>query len=499
MASYTGSSGGDVRVGTSDADTFDMSQGGDDSVAGGGGGDSFTFGAALTAGDTVSGGAEADHLYLSGDYSAGLTFLATTLSSIEYVHLTSGVFDLTLADGNVAAGESININAVGATSLDLDASAETDAQIEVVLDGNVAASRIKGGAGQFDALSLQGGGDLTFTADTLSGIELIRAYGGFDYDLTFIDDNIGGTMNFYSYAGAGDVVRADLSAATNTRITFIMNASDDIFYGAGGNDRFTTSSPTVGADLLDGGGGDDRFEFWDAPAGTTVNGGEGFDRIYFYRFDLVTWETAQSDISNIELIETQSTNLKLVLDNAITAAGKTLEIRAESPADPTTLIVSGKAEKDGSLLISGASLEDRLSGGQDADTLNGFGGADTLSGAKGRDVIDAGAGADKIDGGKGPDQLTGGTGADGFFFGIGSRGDTVTDLEDLDTINLSKIDADKTVGGNQAFVLVGAFNGAAGEAMLDYRAAKDITRLLLDTDGDGEANITIEFTGDHTG
>jgi len=48
--------------------------------------------------------------------------------------------------------------------------------------------------------------------------------------------------------------------------------------------------------------------------------------------------------------------------------------------------------------------------------------------------------------------------------------DRVTGFEDADTIDLAGIDADATHNGNQAFKLVGAFSGSAGE-ILDVRLA----------------------------
>jgi hypothetical protein len=55
-----------------------------------------------------------------------------------------------------------------------------------------------------------------------------------------------------------------------------------------------------------------------------------------------------------------------------------------------------------------------------------------------------------------------------------------------------------TAAGDQAFVLVDGFSGAAGEAVLRYQADDRVTRLALDTDGDGAADIAIIATGNHS-
>jgi hypothetical protein len=52
---------------------------------------------------------------------------------------------------------------------------------------------------------------------------------------------------------------------------------------------------------------------------------------------------------------------------------------------------------------------------------------------------------------------------------------------------------------DQAFVLVASLDGHAGEAALSYDAGADMTTLMLDTDGDGQANWTVLLDGDQTG
>jgi Ca2+-binding RTX toxin-like protein len=69
MASYIGTKGDDNYTGTASADTFDMSQGGRDTVFGDAGDDLFVFGAELSGHDTVDGGAGHDTLQIDGDYT----------------------------------------------------------------------------------------------------------------------------------------------------------------------------------------------------------------------------------------------------------------------------------------------------------------------------------------------------------------------------------------------------------------------------------------------
>jgi hypothetical protein len=61
----------------------------------------------------------------------------------------------------------------------------------------------------------------------------------------------------------------------------------------------------------------------------------------------------------------------------------------------------------------------------------------------------------------------------------------------LDRIDLSEIDANTRVGGNQAFVLVADFTGASGQ--LTTRAVDGDMRILGDVNGDRTADFAIDL------
>lgn len=160
-------------------------------------------------------------------------------------------------------------------------------------------------------------------------------------------------------------------------------------------------------------------------------------------------------------------------------------------------------------VVQGGAGDDTVLGGAGRDTLYGdtsadpsSGGDDLLRGGKGMDSIDGGAGADTISGGDDRDQLTGGAGADTFVFRTVSESaagasDLITDLQAGDVISLAAIDADTGAAGDQAFHLVGAFSGAAGELVVVYNAASGRTVIQGDVDGDGQADLSIAVRGDH--
>ncbi|MDQ0465710.1 VCBS repeat-containing protein [Caulobacter ginsengisoli] len=194
---------------------------------------------------------------------------------------------------------------------------------------------------------------------------------------------------------------------------------------------------------------------------------------------------------------------------------------------------------DGSDKLYGGDGADTLNGGNDADTVNGEGGNDTLSGGDGNDTMDGGDGVDIVDGGNGndvvkggigndfvyggigddnvqggegndfvyggagKDSLLGGTGADTFVFtdgdltNLAGTTDTITDFKSAqgDILDLSGIDANANIIGNQGFTFVGAFTNHAGEMTLSFNSGTNTTTLGLDTNGDGVADYLLLLTG----
>ncbi|MEH2179518.1 calcium-binding protein [Nostoc sp.] len=169
--------------------------------------------------------------------------------------------------------------------------------------------------------------------------------------------------------------------------------------------------------------------------------------------------------------------------------------------------------------INGTNSPDNLSGRDDffnfGDIINGFDGNDSINGGDtfiANDTIDGGAGNDTIDGragndiligGTGTDRLTGGLGNDVFKFNSVSESqpgvlqDVITDFAGVgngifggDQIDLSTIDANSTIAGNQAFTFIGA---SAFSAPGQVRYSGGI--LQANTDGNLSADFEIQLTG----
>jgi Ca2+-binding RTX toxin-like protein len=150
------------------------------------------------------------------------------------------------------------------------------------------------------------------------------------------------------------------------------------------------------------------------------------------------------------------------------------------------------------------SIED-LSGSNFADTLYGNSVANSLYGVNGNDTIRANVGNDRLIGGSGADKLYGEGGSDSFIFGaltdstvaLAGR-DTIYDFTSADLINLSAIDANSKIAGNQAFSFIGtqAFHGKAGELRYEKKASD--TYVYADVNGDKKADFAIHLDDAYT-
>lgn len=150
--------------------------------------------------------------------------------------------------------------------------------------------------------------------------------------------------------------------------------------------------------------------------------------------------------------------------------------------------------------LSGGSGKDVLYGGAGNDNVYGDSGNDFVSGGVGNDWVSGGTGKDVVQGNKGADTLFGGSGADMFVFKTLSEStikangrDTIMDFrpDSGDRIDLSLIDANRKVDGNQAFKFVGdsEFHKKAGE--LRFTQTDTQTFIYADANGDGKADFSI--------
>ncbi|KJB97788.1 hypothetical protein N826_02130 [Skermanella aerolata KACC 11604] len=141
-----------------------------------------------------------------------------------------------------------------------------------------------------------------------------------------------------------------------------------------------------------------------------------------------------------------------------------------------------------------------FTGDQASNTIIGNSLNNTINGAGGNDTIKGGAGNDVLNGGSGNDKLTGGTGTDTFHFtDIASMGrDTILDFQAGDKINLSGIDANSGVSGDQSFKFIGSsWLSKAGDLGFYQDKAANLTYVEGDTNGDGNYDFAITVQGVH--
>jgi Ca2+-binding RTX toxin-like protein len=162
----------------------------------------------------------------------------------------------------------------------------------------------------------------------------------------------------------------------------------------------------------------------------------------------------------------------------------------------------------------GTAAADMIDGTSSADAVDALGGEDRVSGAKGDDMLLGGGGSDELKGGRGDDVLTGGLDADTMTGGGGADVFAFTLLEDStapdrdtilpgskgvalgkpgaeagDLIDLTAIDADATLIGDQAFVF-GSIGTVAGLWLVE-EGDLTVVRASVDADADAEFELAI--------
>jgi len=146
----------------------------------------------------------------------------------------------------------------------------------------------------------------------------------------------------------------------------------------------------------------------------------------------------------------------------------------------------------------------RFEGNDSNETIIGNALDNFIDGDNGDDVIMGGAGNDILRGDDGNDILWGGSGSDVFFFKRTSDSrqkdgiDTIMDFTTGERIDLSAIDANRDVVGDQAFSLLAGEFAKPGQLNVTYDAIANRTVVTGNVDNDAEAEITIMLNG-HVG
>lgn len=319
------------------------------------------------------------------------------------------------------------------------------------------------------------------------------------------------------------------------------DAKDNVIDGKGGNDTIDggAGNDTIiggaGYDTMTGGAGNDTFvfrsaaEIGDAPGARDIitDFTPGQDKIDLSAIDANTKLAGNQDFTFIAANNGSFT--KTAGEIAWhTEAGRTIvqgdlngdgihdfEIELKGVLNLTAndfigIASSGTGNKPSLPETSLPPVTDtltKITGTSGADKLVGTNANEYISGGAGNDTINGGGGNDVIYGGLGRDVMTGGAGNDTFLFkAVAEMGrtsytrDVITDFtKGQDKIDLSGIDANSKVSGDQAFSFLAgdnqAFTKKAGELAWHYEASGNRTVVQGDLNGDGVHDFEIQLTG----
>jgi Ca2+-binding RTX toxin-like protein len=440
-----GSAHNDILIGNAESNGL-LGSAGDDTLFGGGGHDVLDGGDNK---DTLWGQGDDDDLYgFDGDDTlqggAGADFLSggNGLDTAGYVDSATGVF-VFLLTGDTLYG---------------DAAGDTFSSIENLT-----------GSGFDDDLW---GDDKVNVINGLNGNDELKGYGGADtLNGGFGNDTLNGGAGADTLNGGPDSDTASYDGANNGVYVNLLNGQTGGTYALG--DTFISIENLTGSkhnddlwgngdvNVLEGGEGKDSLKGFGGA--DTLNGGDGDDTLYG---GLGADNLNGGFNSDTAAYMESGSGVVVKLKTGFTQGGE-----AEGDVLQSIENVSGSDYAD---TLWGEDTANTLKGEDGADNLKGFGGADILYGGNQGDYLDGMDGTDTLYGGSGKDSLNGGTGADTFVFSFLSDStvaafDTIMDFADGteasgDRIDLSKIDANSLVSGDQSFLWIGNNNNFYADA-----------------------------------
>lgn len=281
--------------------------------------------------------------------------------------------------------------------------------------------------------------------------------GGAGAGIDTLDGGLGIDTVSYASANAAVTVSLGITGLQNTvGAGFDQLSNFENLRGSRFGDRLTGNAGEnlidggAGNDILDGGLGIDTASYASASSAVFVSlsdtglqntGGAGFDQ-------LSNFENLRGSSFDDYLRGNSSGN---VLDGG--AGVDTVSYSNSSSGVRVRLDTNAAQDTGGAGLDTLLSIEN-LTGSNSADQLTGNSGVNTLTGLSGNDTLI---------GGRGADVLSGGSGADRFVYtsvldSTVSAADRITDFAPSlgDKIDLSQIDANTALSGNQAFSFVGS-------------------------------------------
>jgi Ca2+-binding RTX toxin-like protein len=282
------------------------------------------------------------------------------------------------------------------------------------------------------------------------------------------------------------------------------NSTANVINGGAGND---TLDGGAGIDTMTGGNGSDTYyvrNVGDLVSETSASASTGgTDKVLSY----LSSYTLGTNVENGRILATGAANLTgNSLANVLYAGVGNNVLNGGTGTDTASYAYATAGVQVSLALTSaqatGGSGSDRLVG---IEKLTGSAYADRLTGNSNANTLDGGAGNDFLTGGAGKDLQIGGAGRDTFDFNslsetglTSATRDVISDfVRGLDKMDLSTLDANAALAGNQGFsapVVGGTFSGAfanAGDLYFD-----NVAHVLYgNTDADAAAEFAIQLLG----
>lgn len=415
----------------------------DDASVGGVTGLDLRSSATLTNAGTISGSANA--IVLSGGQDFSITNSGTILGNIvaQLAPAQTMITNSGLIDGAITLGDLSNTLIV------------------------TAAGRITGN------IIMAGGGDVLENAGVLGQVST-----GSDADKVKNSGTIASLIT-----GVGN----DTVTNTGSIGTVDLGDGNDSYTGGGGAETVGDSN---GGDIIKLSGGDDVYRATGAAANLdeddTIEAGSGGGDVYDAG---AATDSVYVNLDNIVHTTVPFGAPASPFVSANTAIG--VNVAGMNSIDAITgfeNVVGGS----GADYIYGSASANKIDGGDSGDYLFGLGGNDEIAGGSGDDWINGGAGADRLFGGAGADRFQ--------YLSVSESGpnaatqDVIGDFDALDVIDLSLIDADRKVPGDQAFDFIGTnvkFTKVAGQLRSVWTADGQIVQG--DVNGDGKADFAIRL------
>ena len=442
--SIAGGAGNDTLIGGDGNDSL-VSGGGNDSLSAGAGEDSIRIASpASTNTSTVSGGAGADVLSITGSADADITGLVISTTETLNINAENAARAYTMTPAQLAAFTSgttvTTITTPSNITFTLDATTTAKATGTITVDADVQKYTVATGA--VAGVTINGIADSTVAFSVTGG-------DGAD------------TINFGTHGAANQSIAGGAGADTIT----LLGSSVD------------------GNDAIDGGSGTDQLVLAGTAAVSTGNLGSGF--------------------TNLETITTQQTTnaVSIVFNNAanVTSTGMTVNGTSLTTG---ALTVTGLSTDTDPFTVNGGGGDDSITGGAGNDSLTSGSGSDTVTGGAGADTISTGANNDSVDGGIGNDTIDTGTGSDVIAFAASTYGvsDAAAAVVTATTWSVDTVSAagfDRTVDSLR--FSAGQLNSVATSqfqvTLSDGKAGSSISAADAIASTDIAINATTDLTG----